>query len=105
MFDFIKSIRSHLSKRFVDDTYLFSTMDIPPEGFFTQSELDQLKCVISESIQIEEMLRNKEKENAEIALEKDTKAYWYKQMRKSNKRIQLLANLQQKIKYSLITMG
>ena len=100
MFKFVDSIKNVFTPR--EDRYIFAEMGLPPEGFFTQSELDQLKCVISEFIRIEEMLRNKEKENAEIALEK---SYWYNQMQKSNKRIKLLANLQKKIKYSLLTMG
>jgi hypothetical protein len=85
--------------------YIFAEMQIPPEGFFTQAELDQLKCIISECISQEETLREHEKESAQVASTEGTKEYWYKQMRKSNKRIKLLANLQRKIKHSLITMG
>lgn len=103
MFKFVDSIKNVFTPR--EDQYIFAEMQIPPEGFFTQAELDQLKCIVSECITTEERIRSNEKECAEVALEKDTKTYWYNQMQKSNKRIKLLANLQKKIKYSLITMG
>lgn len=104
MFSFISKFKNEL---FGDrqDQFIFAEMQIPPEGFFTQAELDQLKCIISECISQEETLREHEKESAQVAHTQGTKDYWYKQMRKSNKRIKLLANLQQKIKHSLFTMG
>lgn len=103
MFKFVDSIKNVFVPR--KDQYIFAEMQIPQEGFFTQAELDQLKCIVGQAIQIEERIRSNEKENRKIALNKDDKTYWYKQMQKSNKRIKLLANLQRKIKYSLITMG
>ncbi len=104
MFKFINNIRAHLFDRVTatDDQYILTNFDIPPEGFFTSAELDQLKRIISECISNEESIVEAAKFSAKKWISKSTRT---QEMKKSKKRIKLLSNLQRKIKYSLITMG
>lgn len=97
----INTIKSFFQPK--EDVFFLSRVGFPPGAFFTQAELDQLKAVLSECIMIETEIDRKVRDKM-IQDKKEFRAYYQKDLRKGKKRIKLLANLQQKVKHSIVTM-
>jgi len=81
------------------------SIDLSPDSFFTRSELDQLKVVLSEAI------RSKEEEiisykswissvSNDIVIDD-----YYHLIRKTRNQIKRLANLSHKVKHKLVVLG
>ena len=84
------------------DTFTYTVNNFKEGSFFTQSELDQLKTILSEQIQYQE--RELEYDFLDLNVpqwREDVK----KSIKKRKKRIKMLANLQYKVKHTLLTMG
>lgn len=79
------------------------------DAYFTQAELQQLKVVLSECVTVEESCIEMDKEYIEYykgcGYNKSDYSDLYPRIRKSKKRIKMLANLLYKVKHTIETRG
>ena len=81
---------------------------IPSDKYFTASERQQLKQLLSDVISSEEYARDSYTNTARLAKvdgDKEGSTAFYKQAEKCQNKINSLAKLQYKLKYTLATRG
>lgn len=77
---------------------------LPAEGFFKQSEIDQLKVVLADAIRYEESMLADAEFNIKMkdSLSEGSYEFYRKQRASCKKRISLLSNLAYKTKHKII---
>lgn len=98
-----KAIRNYF--KLFDFNIRLSELQFPPDGFFTQAEVNQLKVVLADAIKFEEFHLAEAKfnlEHSDAGVGEGFVNYYKKQKATSKKRIKLLSNLAYKTKHKII---
>lgn len=97
-----KAIRNYF--KLFDFNIRLSELQFPPDGFFTQAEVNQLKVVLAEAIRYEQSLLDSAEFNLNMkeSLSEGSYVFYRKQKESCKKRIKLLSNLAYKTKHKII---